>query len=57
MPYLWTIQEAQLMYVNAPGQNTIARMIIGAKPTTYIHESQTDTDKPYIGAKTPCKND
>jgi hypothetical protein len=42
-------------YVNAPGQNTIGRMISVAKPTKYIQESQTNTDKSCTGAKTPLQ--
>jgi hypothetical protein len=35
------------------GKSTISRIISGAKPTMYIHESQMDTDDKAPGAKTP----
>jgi hypothetical protein len=44
-------------YVNAQVQNTIARMINGAKPTMYIHESQMNTDDSAPVQKHDCKND
>jgi hypothetical protein len=42
---------------NVPGQNTIARMISGAKPITYMHEYQMYTDDNTHGQKHDFKND
>jgi hypothetical protein len=42
---------------NAPGQNTISKMIRGTKPTTYIHETQMNTDYNAPGQKHEFKND
>jgi hypothetical protein len=39
------------------GKNSIARMISGAKPTTYIHESQMNKDDNTPGQKHEFKND
>jgi hypothetical protein len=47
----------ELVQVGASHKVMISKMISGAKATTYIHESQMNTDDKVPGQKHYCNND